>query len=69
MFTLVKNSILPYQSVLDFELCLNYTTFASYFTVSQISELTECNKTSRLDMLPKFWSQNVIKELENKELL
>ena len=54
MFTLVKNSILPYQSVLDFELCLNYTTFASYFTVSQISELTECNKTSRLYVLPKF---------------
>ena len=57
MFTLVKNSILPYQSVLDFELCLNYTTFASYFTVSQISELTECNKTSRLDM---FWSSSQV---------
>ena len=63
MFTSAKSEILPYQSVLELELCLNYTTFASYSTISQILELTECNKTSRLYTLPGFRHQNVIKEL------
>ena len=55
--------MLPYQSVLELELCLNYTTFASYATISQILELTERSKTSRLYTLPGFQHQNVIKEL------
>ena len=54
MFTSVKSEILPYQSVLELEVCLNYTTFASYSTISQILELTECKKPVDYVLFPGF---------------